>query len=90
MPGNLASEQVTKRDVFHIFHHYGKIAQISIKQAYGFVQYYSAEACQQALLSQEGTELRGKKIRESFHPYCHVLADLYRSRGLKTTEISTT
>jgi RNA recognition motif-containing protein len=75
MPGNLASEQVTKRDVFHIFHHYGKIAQISIKQAYGFVQYYSAEACQQALVSQEGTELRGKKIREFVLIHCLALAN---------------
>lgn len=64
-PGNLASEQVTKRDVFHIFHRYGRIAQISIKQAYGFVQYYTAEACQAALINQEGADLRGKKIRES-------------------------
>ena len=64
LPGNLASEQVTKRDVFHIFHRYGRIAQISIKQAYGFVQYYSAEACQAALNNQEGADLRGKKIRK--------------------------
>ncbi len=47
--GNLPTEKVTKRDLFHIFHKYGQLAQISIKQAYGFVQFLQAADCQAAL-----------------------------------------
>jgi hypothetical protein len=31
--GNLPSEQVTKRDLFYAFYRYGRLAQVSIKQA---------------------------------------------------------
>ncbi|OAL38829.1 hypothetical protein AYO20_02035 [Fonsecaea nubica] len=60
--GNLPSEKVTKRDIFHIFHKHGKLAQISIKQAYGFVQYLEASSCQAALQAEQGVEIRGRKI----------------------------
>ncbi|EXJ85185.1 hypothetical protein A1O3_05860 [Capronia epimyces CBS 606.96] len=60
--GNLASEKVTKRDLFHVFHKYGRLAQISIKQAYGFVQYLEASSCQAALQAEQASEIRGRKI----------------------------
>ncbi|CZT01372.1 related to RNA-binding protein [Rhynchosporium graminicola] len=60
--GNLPSEKVTKRDIFHVFHPYGKIAQISIKQAYGFVQFHDSSACYLALDREQGAEVRGKKM----------------------------
>ncbi|KAL2072156.1 hypothetical protein VTL71DRAFT_11499 [Oculimacula yallundae] len=60
--GNLPSEKVTKRDIFHVFHPYGKIAQISIKQAYGFVQFHDSSACFLALDREQGAEVRGKKM----------------------------
>ncbi|KAL1964317.1 hypothetical protein VTN77DRAFT_7137 [Rasamsonia byssochlamydoides] len=60
--GNLPTERVTKRDLFHIFHKYGKLAQISIKQAYGFVQFLDAESCYQALQGEQGGVVRGRKI----------------------------
>ncbi|RDW73788.1 hypothetical protein BP5796_07230 [Coleophoma crateriformis] len=60
--GNLPSEKVTKRDLFHVFHKYGRLAQVSIKQAYGFVQFHDVESCYAALRSEQGTEVRGKKI----------------------------
>lgn len=60
--GNLPSEKVTKRDLFHRFHKYGKLAQISIKQAYGFVQYHDAQSCKAALDGEQGVELRGRKV----------------------------
>ncbi|KAE8445608.1 hypothetical protein EG329_013242 [Mollisiaceae sp. DMI_Dod_QoI] len=60
--GNLPSEKVTKRDIFHVFHPYGKIAQISIKQAYGFVQFHDSAACYTALQREQGSEVRGKRI----------------------------
>lgn len=60
--GNLPSEKVTKRDLFHRFHRFGKLAQISIKQAYGFVQYHDASSCKAALEAEQGVELRGRKV----------------------------
>ncbi|RKF64360.1 putative RNA-binding protein C3H8.09c [Erysiphe neolycopersici] len=60
--GNLPSEKVTKRDLFHIFYHYGKIAQISIKQAYGFIQFLHSDHCYRALDCEQGTEVRGRKM----------------------------
>lgn len=60
--GNLPSEKVTKRDLFHKFHRHGKLAQISIKQAYGFVQYHDHESCLAALNAEQNTEIRGRKV----------------------------
>ncbi|OOQ86523.1 putative arginine/serine-rich splicing factor [Penicillium brasilianum] len=60
--GNLPTERVTKRDMFHIFHNYGKLAQISIKQAYGFIQFLEASACHAALQTEQGALIRGRKI----------------------------
>nr|POE64834.1 putative rna-binding protein c3h8.09c [Quercus suber] len=55
--GNLSSEKVTKRDVFHVFHHYGDLAQISIKQAYGFVQFLTPDAAAKALSLEQDLEI---------------------------------
>ncbi|KAL9625609.1 MAG: hypothetical protein Q9160_000322 [Pyrenula sp. 1 TL-2023] len=60
--GNLPTEKVTKRDLFHIFHKHGKLAQISIKQAYGFVQFLEATGCYEALDREQGVAIRGRKI----------------------------
>jgi RNA recognition motif. (a.k.a. RRM, RBD, or RNP domain) len=60
--GNLPTEKVTKRDLFHIFHKYGQLAQISIKQAYGFVQFLLAADCQAALQVEQGVELRDRLL----------------------------
>ncbi|PWY92562.1 hypothetical protein BO70DRAFT_357687 [Aspergillus heteromorphus CBS 117.55] len=60
--GNLPTERVTKRDLFHIFHKFGKLAQISIKQAYGFIQFLDSSACKQALDAEQGAVVRGRKV----------------------------
>ncbi|KAK5126237.1 hypothetical protein LTR85_010472 [Meristemomyces frigidus] len=60
--GNLSSEKVTKRDIFHVFHSYGELAQVSIKQAYGFVQFLRTEDCARAMEAEQGTWIRDKKI----------------------------
>ena len=60
--GNLPSEKVTKRDLFHRFHRHGKLAQISIKQAYGFIQFHDSQSCKAALDAEQGVELRGRKV----------------------------
>lgn len=64
LTGNLSSEKVTKRDIFHVFWRYGDLAQISIKQAYGFVQFLTAEECRRALEGEQGRQIRDKRIRE--------------------------
>ncbi|KAK1982241.1 RNA recognition domain-containing protein [Colletotrichum cereale] len=60
--GNLSSERVSKRDVFDIFHKYGRLAQISLKSAYGFVQYHNLEDAQAAMDNLQGVEIKGRKI----------------------------
>lgn len=60
--GNLPTEKVTKRDIFHRFYRHGKLAQISIKQAYGFVQFLDANACHRALQEEQGSQVRGRKM----------------------------
>ena len=62
--GNLPTEKVSKRDLFQIFHRHGRLAQVSIKQAYGFVQFLDASACHRALQAEQGQMLRGRKMRE--------------------------
>lgn len=60
----MSSEKVTKRDIFHVFHTYGELAQISIKQAYGFVQFLRTDDCARALSNEQGRVIRDKKIRK--------------------------
>ncbi|THC96786.1 hypothetical protein EYZ11_003751 [Aspergillus tanneri] len=66
--GNLPTERVTKRDLFHIFHKYGKLAQISIKQAYGFIQFLDSSSCKQALDAEQGAVIRGRKTSKFQNP----------------------
>ncbi len=65
--GNLPTEKVTKRDIFHRFYRHGKLAQISIKQAYGFVQFLDSESCRRALDAEQGQAVRGRKMRMLCH-----------------------
>ena len=60
--GNLPTEIVTKRDIFHIFHRFGRLAQISIKQAYGFVQFMDKEACETALHAEQGGKIKDRNM----------------------------
>jgi len=50
--------------VFELFHRFGRLAQISLKSAYGFVQYHTAEDAEAAMQAAQGVELGGRKIRE--------------------------
>ena len=55
---------MTKRDIFHIFYRYGRLAQISIKNAYGFVQFMDASACRTAMHSEQGKKIKEKSMRK--------------------------
>ncbi|KAG5519742.1 hypothetical protein PMAC_000015 [Pneumocystis sp. 'macacae'] len=59
---NLPTEKVTKKDVFRVFYPYGRLGQIALKQAYGFVQFFSSEECQNAINGEQGTMIRGRKM----------------------------
>ena len=66
--GNLSSDKVSKRDVFDLFHRFGRLAQISLKSAYGFVQYHTAEEGHSAIESLQDVEIKGRRVRESCLP----------------------
>lgn len=53
---------MSKRDVFNLFHPYGSLAQISLKSAYGFVQYHTVAHAQAAMNALQGAEVKGRKI----------------------------
>lgn len=63
--GNLFTEKIDKRDVFYIFHKYGTLAQISLKSAYGFVQFLDVQDCSRAIQCEQGLQIRGRKISEN-------------------------
>ncbi|KAB5518717.1 RNA recognition domain-containing protein [Coniochaeta sp. 2T2.1] len=64
--GNLSNERVSKREVFDLFHQFGRLAQISLKSAYGFVQYHLAEDAEAAMQSAQGAEMGGRRIHLEF------------------------
>lgn len=47
-----------------MFHQFGRLAQISLKSAYGFVQYHTIAEGHAAMQGAQGIELGGRKIRE--------------------------
>lgn len=48
-----------------MFHKHGRLAQISLKSAYGFVQYHTVDEGQRAVDHLQGTEIKGRRIRKS-------------------------
>lgn len=84
--GNLPTEKITKRDLFHIFHKYGKLAQVSIKQAYGFIQFLDPQACSAALRAEHGAIVRGRRIHlEVSKPQKSVRPESALDDGPKST-----
>ena len=49
--------------MFDLFRKFGRLAQISLKNAYGFVQYHSTADAQNAMQQAQAAELGGRKIR---------------------------
>ncbi|KAI1821634.1 hypothetical protein F4861DRAFT_518185 [Xylaria intraflava] len=60
--GNLASDQTSKREVFDLFSKFGRLAQISLKSTFGFVQCHTTAESQAAITALQGTEIKGKQI----------------------------
>lgn len=78
--GNLSSDKVSKRDVFEVFHVFGRLAQISLKSAYGFVQYHTVDEGHRAIETMEGAEIKGRRIREFSRVLCDFSPQLTLSR----------
>lgn len=47
-----------------MFHKFGRLAQISLKSAYGFVQYHTVDEGRAAVDNLEGVEIKGRRIRK--------------------------
>ncbi|KAK9458024.1 hypothetical protein V1511DRAFT_464947 [Dipodascopsis uninucleata] len=60
--GNLPTDILTKKHMFRIFYRFGTLAQISLKQAYGFVQFLNAEDCAKAIEVEQGVPIQGRKM----------------------------
>ncbi|KAK4203499.1 hypothetical protein QBC40DRAFT_20322 [Triangularia verruculosa] len=60
--GNLSSDRVSKQQVFAVFSKYGRLAQISMKSAYGFIQYHTVSEAQAALEACRDMEIGGRRI----------------------------
>ena len=72
--GNLSCERVSKREVFDVFSKFGRLAQISLKNAYGFVQYHTIEEGMAAIQGCRDIELGGRAI--SKYNYSQLLLPL--------------
>ncbi|MCJ1309998.1 hypothetical protein MMC25_003659 [Agyrium rufum] len=89
--GNLPPDGASKRELFWIFHKHGELAQLSIKQAYGFAQFFEAGACKRAMQAEEGHPLRERNLREYTLSlmFCRtvklILKDLEISKPQKNT-----
>lgn len=61
--GNLPSERVTKAQLFKLFRPFGRVAQIVMKQAYGFIQFHERESVVNAMESYREHTLRGNNLQ---------------------------
>lgn len=60
--GNLPTDRITKKQLFLVYNQYGRIAQITTKQAYGFIQFFTVEACKKAMEIDSTQPLMGNRI----------------------------
>lgn len=60
--GNLPLKNVAKEDLFRIFHSYGHILQINIKNAFGFIQYDNHQSVVDAIKGESEQHNFGKKL----------------------------
>ncbi|QOU19139.1 hypothetical protein BRETT_004360 [Brettanomyces bruxellensis] len=58
--GNLAVNTLKKEEVFRVFHPYGRIVQVNLKQGFGFIQYTNAESCSRAIRGESNVPLHNK------------------------------
>jgi hypothetical protein len=74
---------VSKREVFNVFCKFGRIAQVSQKNAYGFVQYHRPEDAERAIKATNGLDMKGRIISKYLYPTQPVPC----GRGLVTDHV---
>jgi hypothetical protein len=67
--GRLATEKISRPELAQIFAKYGNIHEISLKNAFGFIQFETTEACQSAIANEQGTNLGGMTIGMFFFTF---------------------
>lgn len=60
--GNLPLKNVSKEDLFRIFSPYGRIVQINIKNAFGFIQFKNPQSVRDAIECESNESNFGKKL----------------------------
>ncbi|ODV71265.1 uncharacterized protein CYBJADRAFT_131776, partial [Cyberlindnera jadinii NRRL Y-1542] len=60
--GNIPSNHVQKRELWRIFRKYGKILQVSMKTAYGFVQFENSDSVERAIAGESNVPLFNKVL----------------------------
>jgi RNA recognition motif-containing protein len=60
--GRLATEKTDRNELASIFAKYGPIHEISLKNTFGFIQFATAEACQAAILHEQGRVIGGLSV----------------------------
>lgn len=68
--GRLAAEKTDRNELASIFAKYGPIHEISLKSTFGFIQFDSAEACQAAILHEQGRVIGGLSVGMKFCLIC--------------------
>lgn len=61
--GNLAVNTLKTRDVWRVFHPYGKIVAVTLKQGFGFVQFTNANDCSEAIKGETHVPLHNKLMQ---------------------------
>ncbi|WBW71629.1 poly(A) binding protein Nab3 [Schizosaccharomyces osmophilus] len=61
--GHLQKENnISKREVWKSFQNYGRLAQVVLKPTYGFVQFFTDEACARALEGMQGKYIQNQRL----------------------------
>ena len=62
--GNISTENVKRRDLARLFSQYGRVLGVSIHGGYAFVQMDRERDANRAIISEDGNNFMGSKIRK--------------------------
>lgn len=67
--GNLATDKVSRQELEEMFSKYGHISGCSLHNNYGFVQYETEKAADEAVAKEDGKLILGKKVGTYMYTY---------------------
>ncbi|KAG7706440.1 hypothetical protein KL929_002957 [Ogataea haglerorum] len=84
--GNLAVNTLSKEDVYRIFHPYGEVKQVNLKQGFGFVQFAKAEECSRAIEGEKNVPLHNRfmHLQVSKHQIQRAMEQQGKNTGSKS------